>query len=57
MLRKLLRTDEVATILDISADRVTLMAREGDLPAVRCRTWRFCPEQIRSWVIAGGAGG
>jgi excisionase family DNA binding protein len=41
---KLLRTDEVAVILDITADRVATMARERLLPAIRCgRSWRFAP--------------
>jgi excisionase family DNA binding protein len=58
MLRKLLRSDEVATLLDVSLDRVTALAREGHIPAIRCgRAWRFCPEQIDRWILAGGAGG
>jgi excisionase family DNA binding protein len=55
---KLLRTDEVAAILDISAERVATMAREGLLPAVRCgRTWRFGPSRLYRWMESGGAGG
>jgi excisionase family DNA binding protein len=58
MLRKLLRTDEVAALLDVPADRVTRMARDGQLPAIRCgRTWRFSYEQVNAWMEAGGAGG
>lgn len=58
MLRKLLRTDEVAALLDVPSDRVTRMAREGQLPAIRCgRTWRFSLEQVNTWIEAGGAGG
>jgi len=58
MLRKLLRTDEVAIFFDIPSDRVTRMAREGQLPAIRCgRTWRFSGDQINAWMKAGGAGG
>ena len=57
MLQKLLRTDEVAALLDVSSDRVTRMAREGLLPAIRCgRTWRFSPEQVEEWMRLGGAG-
>jgi excisionase family DNA binding protein len=55
---KLLRTDEVAVILDIPADRVATMAREGLLPAIRCgRSWRFAPARLRKWMESGGAGG
>jgi excisionase family DNA binding protein len=55
---KLLRTDEVAVILDIPADRVATMAREGLLPAIRCgRSWRFAPSRLRKWMESGGAGG
>src|SRR5580658_1065519 len=55
---KLLRTDEVAVILDIPADRVATMAREGLLPAIRCgRSWRFAPSRLTEWMESGGAGG
>ena len=58
MLDKLLRTDEVAEILDIPAERVATMARQGLLPAVRCgRSWRFAPSRLRQWMEWGGAGG
>ncbi len=58
MLRKLLRTDEIAAVLDVPAERVARMAREGLLPAIRCgRTWRFSPEKVQEWMQTGGAGG
>jgi len=57
MQTKLFRTDEVAKLLDVPVDRITRMARAGELPAVRCgRTWRFCPDQIRAWIETGGGG-
>jgi len=47
MTDKLLRTDEVAVILDIPAERVATMAREGLLPGIRCgRSWRFAPSRL-----------
>jgi len=55
---KLLRTDEVAVILDVPSDRVATMAREGLLPAIRCgRSWRFAPTRLWEWMESGGAGG
>lgn len=55
---KLLRTDEVAVILDVLPDRVATMAREGLIPAIRCgRSWRFSPSRLREWMESGGAGG
>jgi excisionase family DNA binding protein len=58
MPEKLLRTDEVAVFLDIPADRVAAMAREGLLPAIRCgRSWRFAPTRLQEWMELGGAGG
>ncbi len=57
MFEKLLRTDEVAAVLDVPVNRVTTLAREGMLPAVRCgRVWRFPPSQLREWIDSGGAG-
>jgi excisionase family DNA binding protein len=55
---KLLRTEQVAVLLDIPTDRVASMAREGLLPAIRCgRTWRFAPFRLTEWMDSGGAGG
>ena len=57
MLEKLMRTDEVAALLDVPTDRVTSMARLGLLPAIRCgRTWRFAQAALNAWMESGGAG-
>ena len=58
MFEKLMRTDEVGVVLDIPTDRVARMARQGQLPAIRCgRTWRFAREALDAWMSSGGAGG
>ncbi len=55
MVRKLLRSDEVAELLDVSVDRVFSLAREGIIPSCRLgRQIRFCPEKLQQFIGNGG---
>jgi excisionase family DNA binding protein len=52
---KLLKVNEVATILDVSVARAYELARTGVLPSVRLgRQVRIAEEALRNWIQTGG---
>lgn len=53
----LLRSNEVAAILQLPRQRVCVLARKGLLPAIRVgRQFRFDPEKLRQFCAEGGQG-
>lgn len=54
-LRRLLRIEEVAEVLDVSRARAYELARTGILPVVRVgRQVRIDPDRFREWIDSGG---
>ena len=55
MNKKLLRTAEVAKILNVTEARVYSMAREGLLPVVKLgRHIRVDQDKLNEWIDSGG---
>jgi len=52
---RLLKTSEVAEMLQISEDRVYTLSRENIIPSVRLgRTLRFSATAIEEFILSGG---
>lgn len=53
---KILTTEELAAELKLSVDSVRLMAREGEIPAMKMkRQWRFDLEEVKAALRTNGA--
>lgn len=53
---RMLRTADIAELLDLPAKRVSILAREGIIPRVKVgRSVRFNEADILAWVAAGGS--
>lgn len=54
--KRMLRSRDVAKILDIPEKRVRILAQEGIIPRVKVgRQVRFNAAEIEAWIQAGGS--